>query len=160
MKAIGVLFVCMGNICRSPTAEAVLRACVSEAGLSERITVDSAGTHAYHTGEPPDARAQEVARARGVDLSGLRARAVTAEDFERFDYVLAMDRSNLRWLQAMADGPARVELFLAYAPAGYDDEIADPYYGGSYGFDLVLDQVEAASRGLITTLVRRHRLDD
>lgn len=155
---IRVLFVCMGNICRSPTAEGVFRAHVRDAGLEDGIEVESAGTHAYHVGETPDPRAQAAALARGWDLSDLRARAVDEEDFDRFDYILAMDRTNLQRLRDLADGRGRVELLLSYAPAGYGDEIGDPYFGGARGFDVVLDQIEAASRGLLAAIVRRHHL--
>ena len=155
---VSVLFVCMGNICRSPTAEGVFRHVVAEAGLAELIEVDSAGTHAYHVGEPADRRAQAAAERRGFSLQGIRARRVSAEDFERFDYVLAMDRDNLSLLRDQAvERQDRVRLFLEFS-SGKEDEVPDPYYGGSAGFERVLDLVEEASRGLLETLRSKHGL--
>lgn len=152
-----VLFVCMGNICRSPTAEGVFRHVVAEAGLAERIHVDSAGTHAYHVGEPPDRRARAAAERRGFSLADIRARRVSAEDFERFDYIVAMDRLNLYMLTEMLEEEHAVELglMLEYGK-GRKEEVPDPYYGGSAGFEHVLDLVEEASRGLLETLRSRH----
>ena len=146
-----VLFVCTGNICRSPTADGVFRHLVREAGLEARIRVDSAGTHDYHVGEPPDARAQHHARRRGYDLSELRARQVAREDFEAFDVVLAMDRGHLRILQRLSPPEHRhkLRLFMEFASARHRDEIPDPYYGGERGFEAVLDMVEDAARGLL-----------
>ena len=148
-----VLFVCMGNICRSPTAEGVFRHFAAEAGVAERIEVDSAGTHAYHVNEPPDRRAQAAAERRGIKMSDLRARRVQAEDFERFDYIIAMDRDNLALLidQADAQHHDKIRLFMEFC-SGRDDEVPDPYYGGTAGFERVLDLVEEASRGLLETL--------
>jgi len=150
---VSVLFVCMGNICRSPTAEGVFRHFVSEADMAERILVDSAGTHAYHVGGAADVRASAAAKRRGYDLSDLRARKVEDEDFERFDYVIAMDRDNLALLKDQADTQHhhKLSLFLEHS-AGHDDEVPDPYYGGVSGFERVLDLVEEASRGLLETL--------
>ncbi len=149
-----VLFVCLGNICRSPTAHGIFQAQVEAAGLAEHIAVDSCGTGAWHVGEPPDARATAAARARGFDLTPLRARQFAAADFERFDHILAMDRSNLSHLEALrpADYAGTVALFLDFHPAPPVREVPDPYYGGEGGFEDVLDLVEAASRGLLEAL--------
>jgi protein-tyrosine phosphatase len=150
-----ILFVCMGNICRSPTAEGVMRSLLLEAGLQERIEVDSAGTGGWHAGDPPDARATEAARARGIALAGA-ARQVGPEDFERFDMLVAMDRENLRDLLAMApdeDAAEKVRLLREFdAAAAGDLDVPDPYYGGARGFERVLDLVTAACRGLIDEL--------
>jgi protein-tyrosine phosphatase len=152
-KKIGVLFVCMGNICRSPTAEGVFRHFVNEAGLSDRIHVDSAGTHAYHVGEPPDRRATAVAQGRGISLANIKARRVCDADFEVFDYIIAMDEDNQARLlqQAPDEYQGKVSLFLSYASVN-ETEVPDPYYGGGAGFERVLDLVEEASRGLLETL--------
>ena len=148
---VGVLFVCMGNICRSPTGEGVFRALVERADLGHRITVDSAGTHAYHVGEPPDPRAQAAARARGIDLSGQRARRATAADFRRFDYVLAMDEDNRRLLSRLCPTGEehRLGLLMDFASDAGAGDVPDPYYGGEHGFERVLDMIEAASQGLL-----------
>ncbi len=155
-EKISVLFVCMGNICRSPTAEGVFRHLVAERGLMDRIDVDSAGTHAYHVGEPPDRRAQAAAAQRGVLLADIRARRFGMADFERFDFVLAMDRDNLNLLSEQADASQRrkLHLFLDFS-SGAESEVPDPYYGGATGFERVLDLVEDASRGLLETLMSR-----
>jgi protein-tyrosine phosphatase len=149
-----ILFVCLGNICRSPTAEGVLRhlAVMEAPGLG--IKVDSAGTADYHTGAAPDVRSQRAALRRGIDISDLRARQVTRDDFARFDLILAMDRENLRALEAMRpkNSPARVALFLDYAPALNIPEVPDPYYGNTEDFEKVLDLTTAASRGLLARL--------
>ncbi|ROR32648.1 low molecular weight protein-tyrosine-phosphatase [Inmirania thermothiophila] len=157
-QGIGVLFVCMGNICRSPTAEGVFRRLLAESPLAGRVRVDSAGTHAYHVGEPPDPRAQAAAAARGIDLAGLRARVVTVADFDRFDHVLAMDRDNLRALERICPPGRedRLRLLMSFAPETGVEEVPDPYYGGSRGFQHVLDLVEAACRGLLAHLERAH----
>lgn len=159
-KKVSVLFVCMGNICRSPTAHGVFQQRVDQAGLSHQIEVDSAGTHAYHIGEPPDRRSQQVALGRGYDLSSQRARKVTSDDFSYYDYYLVMDRSNLG--DVLADCPAhhehKVRLFLDYASHAWETEVPDPYYGGAHGFDHVLDLVEAASDGLLQQIRKAHRL--
>jgi protein-tyrosine phosphatase len=149
-----VLFVCFGNICRSPTAEGVFRHLLAQEAPDLRVEVDSAGTAGYHIGHPPDLRSQRAAHARGIDLSGLRARQVTAEDFLRFDLILAMDRDNLQELAAMrpAESRARVRLFLEYAPELGRTEMPDPYYGDARGFEEVLNLAAAASRGLIAAL--------
>ncbi len=151
-----LLFVCLGNICRSPTAEGVMRALVAKAGLQSSIELDSAGTGAWHVGSPPDTRAVAAARARGIALEGF-ARQVRREDFDDFDLVLAMDRSNLRELAQLADGErgqAKVRLLRQFDPnAGDEDlEVPDPYYGASGGFDEVLDLVQAACAGLLTQI--------
>ncbi len=151
-----VLFVCMGNICRSPTAEGVFRHVVEEAGLADKIDVDSAGTHAYHVNEPADRRAQAAASRRGFSMSDIRARRVQIDDFERFDYIIAMDRDNLAMLidQADAEHHDKICLFLEFA-SGHEDEVPDPYYGGAAGFERVLDLVEDASKGLLEMLRNR-----
>lgn len=151
-----VLMVCMGNICRSPTAEAVLRTQAALRGMAQRVEVDSAGTHGWHAGEPPDARAQAHGARRGYDLAPLRARRVQAADFERFDLILAMDRDNLANLLAArpAGVETRVELLLRYASRHAVDEVPDPYYGAADGFERVLDLVEDACDGLLTHLSR------
>jgi len=153
---ISVLFVCMGNICRSPTAEGVFRHHVTEARLSDEIIIDSAGTHAYHVGSPPDRRAAAAADRRGISLGGIRARRVSDEDFERFDYIIAMDLENVENLKGEAPPKhhRKVKLFLEFA-SGKEREVPDPYYGGASGFERVLDLVEEASRGLLETLSRR-----
>jgi protein-tyrosine phosphatase len=155
---VKVLFVCMGNICRSPTAEGVFSQKLKEAGLQDIIEVDSAGTHAYHIGEAPDPRARKSALRRGVDLDNLRARRAVAEDFERFDYVLAMDRDNLDALAAICPygSEYKLQLFLSYAPNLETDEVPDPYYGGAMGFERVLDMVEEAANGLLQDIQLRH----
>ena len=149
-----ILFVCMGNICRSPTAEAVMRGLLRAEGLEEAVAIDSAGTGGWHAGSAPDGRAVAAARSRDVVVEG-EARQVTAEDFERFDLLLAMDRDNERELLARApDAEARAKVrllreFDAAAVAAGDLDVPDPYYGGPHGFDRVLDLVEAACRGLL-----------
>ena len=158
-EKISVLFVCMGNICRSPMAEGVFRQMVEAAGLAERIHIDSAGTHAYHVGEPPDPRAQETAARRGIELAEQRARRVSREDIALFDFILAMDQDNLSILHDIAEPEhrERIRLFMEFAPDMKIREVPDPYYGGQGGFDRVLDLVEAASAGLLETI--RKRLD-
>lgn len=156
-EKIRVLFVCMGNICRSPTAHGVFRHLVNQRGLDHLIEIDSAGTHAYHVGEPPDRRAQSTATARGIDLTDLRARRVADSDFAQFDYILAMDRDNYEILrsQCPADVQDKVSLFLAFAPQVGIQEVPDPYYGGQKGFERVFDMVEAASHGLLADIESR-----
>lgn len=152
-----MLFVCMGNICRSPTAEGVFRKQVELAGFSEQILIDSAGTHAYHNQEPPDQRAQNAALARGFDISDLRARKVQAADFEVFDYILAMDKYNLDSLLAQCPRvfTYKVSLFLDYASQLNERDVPDPYYGGHQGFERVLDLVEAAGHGFLEELRKK-----
>lgn len=155
---VGVVFVCLGNICRSPSAEGVFRSLVRSAGLAELITTDSAGTGAWHIGEPPDRRAQAAALSRGVDLSDLRGRQFEAADFERFDYVLAMDQSNRRDIARLCPPGRddRLRMFLDFAPELGRREVPDPYYGGDGGFEEVLDMIEAASGGLLNDIRRNH----
>jgi len=154
-----ILFVCLGNICRSPTAEAVVRALAAREAPDLDLEVDSAGTAGYHVGEPPDPRAQQAASRRGYDLSALRARIVEPGDFERFDLILAMDRENLAVLRRRAPTVAleRVRLFLEFTTRDGQEDLPDPYYGGLNGFEEVLDLVEEAARGLLTHLRRRVR---
>jgi protein-tyrosine phosphatase len=149
-----VLFVCMGNICRSPMAEGVFKRCVAEAGLSHYIASDSAGTHEYHIGEPPDARAQRAVERRGYDISGLRGRQVTRRDFREFDYVLAMDETNLRLLARLCpqEHAHKLKLFMDFHADPAMREVPDPYYGGVQGFESVLDMVEKAAQGLLRHL--------
>ncbi len=151
---VRVLFVCLGNICRSPTAEGVFRALVERAGLNDRIEIDSAGTAAWHIGKSPDARAQAAAATRGYDLSSLCGRQVAVADFTRFDFVLAMDEENLANLLAMCPPEHRpkVRLFLSFSTQWQDHEVPDPYYGGAEGFDHVLDMVEDAGQGLLAAI--------
>jgi low molecular weight protein-tyrosine phosphatase len=154
---VRVLFVCMGNICRSPTAEGVMRALVREAGLTDSIELHSAGTGSWHTGSAPDRRATAAARARGISLEGA-ARTVASNDFENFDLVLAMDRENLRELRQLAPSEqarAKVRLLREFDPASagrHDLDVPDPYYGGPNGFEDVLDLVQAACQGLLAHL--------
>lgn len=159
---VGVLFVCMGNICRSPLAEGAFRDLAEAEGLFERgLFCDSAGTSAYHIGQAPDRRAIEVAAKRGIDISEQRARSVTAEDFERFRYILAMDQCNLDSLLDRAPSGLRdkARLYLSYAPHLGIDEVPDPYYGGNQGFELCLDLVRETSKGLLEQIVREHFSD-
>ncbi len=153
---ISVLFICMGNICRSPTAEGVFRKMVEDAGLSATIEIDSAGTHAFHSAEPPDGRAQVAAENRGYSLKGIKARRVVDADYERFDLLLVMDDENRQVLLERADAAhhSKIRLFLDYA-GGDSREVPDPYYGGSAGFERVLDLVESAARGLLAELQQK-----
>ena len=148
----------MGNICRSPTAEAVFRQYVERAGLAGQIIIDSAGTHAYHIGSPPDSRTQRAAQQRGFDMTDLRGRQVEAADFSRFDYVLAMDAANLAILNRLApkESPTQARLFLDYAHHHVEREVPDPYGGGEEGFERVLDMVEDAAAGLLQHIRERH----
>ena len=149
-----MLFVCLGNICRSPTAEGVLRHVAAEEAPQLALEIDSAGTADYHIGAPPDPRSQRAARRRGIDIGGLRARQIAAEDFARFDLILAMDRENLRELQALRprESHAAVQLFLDYAPDLSVRDVPDPYYRDAAAFEEVLDLTTAASRGLLAAL--------
>jgi protein-tyrosine phosphatase len=156
---VKILFVCLGNICRSPTAEAVFRAVAAREAPELMIEVDSAGTAGYHVGEPPDLRTRQAASRRGYDMSLLRARIVEPRDFEDFDFILAMDSENLKVLNHRAPVHARdrVRLFLEFAPDATTTEVPDPYYGGPNGFEEVLDLVEAATQGLLQHLRQRTR---
>jgi protein-tyrosine phosphatase len=147
----------MGNICRSPTAQGVFRKVVEREGMLEVVEIDSAGTHAYHVGEPPDRRAQETADRRGIDLSDQRARRVAPEDFHAFDYILAMDQENYHNLSGLCPpGQERkLMLFMDFAPHLRTREVPDPYYGGPSGFERVFDMVEAAAEGLLADIRRR-----
>jgi len=146
-----ILFVCLGNICRSPTAEIVFREIVAREAPGLRIEIDSAGTAAYHVGSPPDSRTRQAALRRGYDMSALRARVIEPQDYARFDLILAMDRQNVDVLRRGAPTAAhdRIRLFLEFAPDTGETEVPDPYYGGANGFEEVLDLVEAAARGLL-----------
>lgn len=155
-----VLFVCMGNICRSPTADAVFKHVVRKAGLEHEIFVDSAGTHAYHVGEPPDRRAQSSALKRGYQMNDLRARKVAKSDFSDFHYILAMDHENLLLLQQRCPDrhSDKLELFMQYSKGLYSgQEVADPYFGGDQGFEMVLDMIEEASEGLLAHICDNKR---
>ncbi|SFR59874.1 low molecular weight protein-tyrosine-phosphatase [Thiomicrospira sp. ALE5] len=156
-KSVGVLFICMGNICRSPTAHAVFRKLVNEAGLADRIVIDSAGTHAYHIGNPPDERSMATAAKRSIPMADLRARKVDFSDFYEFDYLLVMDEYNHQLVTEL--GPReelhRVSYLLDYAPEVRRKDVPDPYYGGSKGFEQVFDMVEKACQNLLAEIKRR-----
>ena len=143
----------MGNLCRSPTAEGVFSHLLEKAGVADEFNIDSAGTHAYHVNEPPDRRAQAAAARRGFTMSHLRARRVEADDFEKFDHIIAMDLDNVAALRDLAEEQhhRKIRLFLDFSP-GDEQEVPDPYYGGAAGFERVLDLIEDASQGLLTTL--------
>lgn len=154
-----ILFVCMGNICRSPSAQGVFRRVLAERAPQLQVEIDSAGTHEYHVGSPPDRRAIEAARRRGIDLSALRARQVSVADFDRFDWLLAMDEDNLAELHRLAPSAAhcqRVRLLMEFAPSAARRSVPDPYYGGPQGFEEVLDLLEEAAEGLIAELLEKH----
>ena len=157
INRVKVLFVCMGNICRSPTAEGVFRHLLQTEQYDNWIMTDSAGTHAYHIGEPPDRRAQQTALSRGIDLSDLRGRKAIKEDFYEFDYILAMDNENYQNLkQICPDGlEDKLSLFLDFSDDYSETQVPDPYYGGDQGFEHVFDLVESASRGLIDDIKKR-----
>ena len=157
---VKVLFVCLGNICRSPTAHGVFVTLVERQALADHIVVDSAGTGDWHLGHPPDQRAAAAALQRGYDLAHLRARKVTQDDFGEFDYILAMDNNNLSDLQLLQPGSyqGQLQLFLEYHPEPQYREVPDPYYGGDEGFNHVLDLVERASQQLLEHLVRQYKL--
>jgi len=154
-----ILFVCLGNICRSPTAEAVFTRLRDEAGLTDRVHVDSCGTGDWHVGQPPDRRSVQAATARGYAMGHLRARQLTRADFTRFSHILAMDNANLKVLRALCpqDYPGTLQRLLDFAGQDTPDEVPDPYYGGTQGFDRVIDLVELGCQGLLEVLVRgRH----
>jgi protein-tyrosine phosphatase len=157
---VSVLFVCMGNICRSPTAQGVFEQLVADNDLTSIIQIDSAGTHAYHIGERPDERASATALKRGVDLSLQQARRVSADDFHAFDYVIAMDSSNFEDLASNCppEHEAKLRLFMDFADKLETNEVPDPYYGGTTGFERVLDLIEEASAGLLAEIRQQHRL--
>ena len=150
-----ILFVCLGNICRSPMAEGVFRRVAEEEGLMDRFEIDSAGLGDWHIGQPPDHRAQRAARSRGIDISGQSARQVEDEDFERFDLLLVMDRANYAELKARAPASARAKIhaFLEFAPHVGTKDVPDPFFGGTEGFDYALDLIEAAARGVLASLI-------
>ena len=158
MTTTRVLFVCMGNICRSPTAEAVFRHYVESADMSADIFIDSAGTHDYHIGDKPDARAQHAARQRGYDMSEMRGRQVGEDDFRNFDYVLAMDSANLAILQQIVppNSNTKARLLLEFSRHHRERDVPDPYYGGADGFERVLDMVEDAAQGLLEEIRQKH----
>jgi len=158
MEKLSILFVCMGNICRSPTAHGVFEKLVHEKNFHDRIKIDSAGTHAYHVGDAPDQRSQRAALKRGVDLAPLKARRVKTADFQKFDYILAMDKSNLHYLEAMCPNEftQKLHLFLVFAEQLMESEVPDPYYGGPNGFERVLDLIEMGSEGLMRHIIREH----
>jgi protein-tyrosine phosphatase len=155
-----ILFVCLGNICRSPMAEGVFRRVAEEEGLIDRFEIDSAGLGDWHIGQAPDHRAQKAARSRGVDISDQSARQVVDEDFDRFDLLLVMDRSNYAELKARAPHEARAKIrpFLDFAPQAGTSDVPDPFFGGAEGFDHALDLIEAASRGLLASLAGEDRV--
>lgn len=155
---INVLFVCMGNICRSPTAEGVFRQRVREENLEHLIATDSAGTHAYHIGDPPDPRAMATAVQRGIAIDDLRARRVVAQDFEAFHYVIAMDRDNFEILAELCPPgyEQRLHMLMDFAPDLKISEVPDPYYGGVNGFERVFDMIEEAADGLLAEIRNRH----
>lgn len=156
--SVKVLFVCLGNICRSPTAEGVFQKLVEDAGLSKRVETDSAGTANWHQGRAPDPRTIAAAKKRDIDLSKLRARAVKSSDFAEFDYVLAMDEDNLTELQSLkpAGFDGHLGLFLAFGSQRTYSEVPDPYHGGSDGFELVLDLIEDAAAGLLESIQKNN----
>ena len=158
---VKVLFVCMGNICRSPTAEGVFRQRVEQAGLIKQISIDSAGTHSYHVGSRPDARAQKAAEIRGFDLSRLSARRISKNDFLKFDYVLAMDSDNLMDLLSYCPSEMsdKVHLYLDYSKNYAEKDVPDPYYGGKKSFEYVLDLVEDAADGLLSDIIKKYKLE-
>ena len=159
MKPVKVLFVCMGNICRSPTAHGLFQALVDKHQLGAAIQVDSAGTHSYHVGSPPDSRSQATARQRGVDLSGLRARRFVSADFNDYDYLLGMDRANIADMRAIKPdvSSGRLQLMLEYSAEFKQVEVPDPYFGDD-GFELVFDMIDDASRGLLQHIRSQHNL--
>ncbi|PID34474.1 MAG: phosphotyrosine protein phosphatase [Thiotrichales bacterium] len=158
LETINVLFVCTGNICRSPTAHGLFEHLVASQGMQQQIRIDSAGTHGYHVGEAPDSRAQETALLRNIDLSSQRARQISKNDFRDFQYLIAMDEANVEGLRRFADGQdtQHVQLFMDFASRWDEREVPDPYYGGDHGFERVLDMVEDAAEGLLAHIKRQH----
>lgn len=153
--------VCMGNICRSPIAEGVMRQLLENEGLTGKVLVDSAGTHSYHEGSAPDRRGQETAARRGINLENIRARPIRQEDLDSFDYILAMDRMNHQHILSLCHNSAqrqRIELLMKYAPSLEETEVPDPYYGDTLGFERVMDMIEEAAEGLLLYLRRQHTL--
>jgi protein-tyrosine phosphatase len=151
----------MGNICRSPMAEGVLMQMLEKEGLTGRVWVDSAGTHSYHQGSPPDYRGQETAARRGIRLENIRARPLQREDLDTFDYILAMDQANYQHILSLCEIPAqrqRVELFMKYASGLDETEVPDPYYGNALGFERVMDMIEEAAEGLLLHIRSQHNL--
>lgn len=159
-QMLRVLFICMGNICRSPTAHGIFRHKLAESGLDTAIDVDSAGTHGFHVGGPPDRRAVAILAEQGIDISDLRSRQVTLSDFASFDYIVAMDEDNYEHLRALSPESAveRIHRLMDFAPDFGDGEVPDPYYGGSSGFERVCDLVEAGTEGFLAHLKVRHGL--
>jgi protein-tyrosine phosphatase len=158
-RQISVLFVCMGNICRSPMAEGAFRKCVRDRAYNVSFLVDSAGTHGYHEDAPPDQRARTVAARRGIDITSLKARCVIDSDFERFDYIFAMDEDNLEWLigRAPDEHHDKIKLFLDHSSNSPGASVPDPYYGPTSGFERVLDIVQQGAEGLLNTLIEQAR---
>jgi protein-tyrosine phosphatase len=159
MPMVRVLFVCLGNICRSPVSQGIFEELVRREGLQDEIEADSAGTHSYHVGHPPDQRAQRSASHRGLDIGSQRARRLSPEDCRKFDYILFMDEENRRLVEPLCEGAgsrAEVRPFLDYASQRAETEVPDPYYGGPEGFEYVLDLVEEASEGLLEDIRERH----
>ena len=157
---ISVLFVCMGNICRSPMAEGVFRHRVIDAGLEEAFHIDSAGTIGFHAGSPPDQRGQVTTIMHGIDISEQRSRKLVASDYHDFDYILAMDRDNYHEMVALAPGHMhnRITLFLSHHENPPIKEVPDPYYGGDEGFEHVFDLVDGAAEGLLSSIISKHKL--
>jgi low molecular weight protein-tyrosine phosphatase len=153
---VRVLFVCMGNICRSPLSQGVFEDILRREGLEDEVFVDSAGTGHWHVGEPPDERASSAASLRGLDISAQRARQVRPEDCEDFDYILTMDEENYRMVSSLCRGSAVVKPFLDFATDSPEREVPDPFYGGPEGFERVLDLVEEASEGLLEDIRERY----
>jgi protein-tyrosine phosphatase len=160
MATTRILFVCLGNICRSPMAEGVFRRVVAEEGLDEHFVIDSAGLGDWHIGQAPDHRAQKAARSRGIDISEQSARQIVDEDFDRFDLLLVMDGSNYDELKARAPHEARAKIrpFLDFAPHAGTKDVPDPFFGGADGFDHALDLIEAAAHGLLASLMDKERM--
>ncbi len=158
-EKVQILFVCMGNICRSPTAEGLARDFIRANGLQQLVTVDSAGTHAYHVGEPPDERSQQAAMRRSVDISDLRARRLIEDDFERFDYLFAMDQRNMDAMMEKCPQPHadKLEKIMNYSSLDVTTDVPDPYYGGRFGFEQVLDLLEDSIEELFAHLILQHQ---